>query len=121
MRTVLTVAALAVALAGGVAAQDRVYLEGEGVKNPVLVKGVKPSYTGGAIRRRVQGTVELTAVVLKDGSVGDVAIKRSLDEELDQEAITATKKWEFKPGTKDGEPVNVRVTIVHTFSLRDKH
>ena len=72
------------------------------------------------MRRKVQGTVELTAIVLKDGSVGDVTIKRSLDEDLDQEAIKAAKQWEVKPGTKDGEPVKVQVNIELTFTLRDK-
>jgi TonB family protein len=47
-----------------------------------------------------------------------VSIKRSLDEELDQEAIKATKQWKFKPGTKDGEAVNVQVFIELTFTLR---
>jgi protein TonB len=112
------VAALAVALVGVTAAQDRVYQMGEGVKNPVLVKEVKPNYTGSAMRRKVAGRVVLTAVVLKNGTVGDVTIKESLDEDLDQEAIKAAKQWEFKPGTKDGEPVNVQVHIELTFTLR---
>ena len=118
MRSILTAAALAMTLVGAPAAQDPVYQVGEGIKNPVLVKHVTAQYTGSAMRRRVQGTVELYAIVLKDGTVGDVTIKRSLDEELDQEAIKAAKQWEFKPGTKDGEPVNVRVTIEQTFTLR---
>ena len=119
MRGILTAAALAITLAGGPAAQDRVYEVGEGIKTPVLVKEVKPNYTGSAMRRKVRGTVELYAIVLKDGTVGDVTIKRSLDEELDEVAIKAVKQWEFKPGTKDGDPVNVRVSIDLTFTYRD--
>jgi protein TonB len=117
----LSATALAVALVGGVAAQERVYLadqQGAGLKNPVLVREVKPNYTEAAKDHRVVGTVELTAIVLKDGTVGDVTIKRSLDPDLDAEAIKATKKWEFRPGTKDGEPVNVQVNIELTFTLR---
>jgi protein TonB len=120
VRGILTAAALALTLAGAPAAQDPVYQPGEGIKNPVVVKEVKPNYTGSAMRRKVRGTVELSAIVLKDGTVGDVAVKRSLDEELDQEAIKAVKQWEFKPGTKDGDPVNVRVSIDLTFTYRDK-
>ena len=60
-------------------------------------------------------------MVLTDGTVGDdVTITRSLDDELDQEAIKAMKQWKFKPGTKDGKPVNVQVNIEMTFTLRDK-
>jgi periplasmic protein TonB len=121
VRSILTVAALSVVLAGGgLAAQDQVYSIGQGVQSPRLIKEVKPNYTGAAMRRKVQGVVELTAVILKDGTVGDTTVKRSLDEDLDQEAIKAAKQWKFKPGTKDGEPVNVQVFIELTFTLRDK-
>lgn len=119
MRRILTVTALAVALVGGVAAQDQIYKIGEGIKAPVLVKEVKPNYTKAAMDRRVEGTVEVNAVILKDGTVGEVTVKRSLDEDLDQEAVKATKQWKFRPGTKDGEPVNVQVFIELTFSLRN--
>jgi protein TonB len=47
-------------------------------------------------------------------------VTRSLDAEygLDQEAIAAAKKWKFKPGTRQGKPVPVLVTIELTFTLR---
>lgn len=122
MRSILTVAALAMALAGTASAQrGEVYKIGNGVKSPVLRQEVKPTYTEGAMRRKVQGTVELSAVVLKDGTVGDdVIVTRSLDEELDQQAVKAAKQWLFKPGTKDDQAVAVQVNIELTFTLRDK-
>jgi TonB family protein len=90
------------------------------VSAPVLVSEVKPQYTGGAIRRRVQGEVELKAVVKKDGTVGDVTVSKSLDPELDEQAILAAKQWKFRPGMKDGEAVNVQVNLNMTFTLRDR-
>lgn len=120
MRSILTVTALVMTLAGGAAAQDQqVYQIGNGVTSPVLIKEVKPNYTDGAKSRRAQGTVELSAVVLTDGSVGDeVTVTRSLDEDLDKEAVKAAKQWKFRPGTKDGKPVAVQVNIELTFTLR---
>jgi TonB family protein len=119
MRRILAVAALSVVLTGcGLAAQDRIYKPGGGVQAPVVIKDVKPNYTGPAMRREVEGIVELTAIVLRNGTVGDVTIKRSVDKDLDQEAIKAAKQWEFKPGTKAGEPVNVQVDIEMAFTLR---
>jgi TonB family protein len=116
----LIAAAFSVFLAGPVLAQTgEVYKVGDGVKSPVLIKEVKPSYTKAAMDRQVQGTVEVTAVILADGSVGDVTVKRSLDPDLDVEAIRATKQWKFKPGTKDGTPVPVEVMIELSFTLRD--
>ena len=91
------------------------------VKQPVLVHEVKPEYTDGAKKRQVQGSVELEEVVTPDCTVrDDVRITKSLDPELDAQAVTAAKQWLFKPGTKDGQPVSVRVNIEMTFSLR-KH
>ena len=127
MRNILTVAAFSVLLVGGglaataLAQQREVYKIGNGVRSPVVRQEVKPTYTEGAMRRKVQGTVELSAIVLKDGTVGeDIVVTRSLDEELDQQAVKAAKQWLFKPGTREDQPVNVQVNIELTFTLRDK-
>lgn len=103
----------------GLAQSDTLYRAGKGIVLPAVTKEVKPQYTEGAMRRKVQGTVTLGIVVTKDGSVRDeVKVIQSLDDELDQQAIAAVKQWRFKPGTKDGEPVNVAVTIELTFALK---
>jgi TonB family protein len=120
VRNMLIVAAVSVFLAGPALAQTgEVYKPGNGVTSPVLVREVKPTYTKAAMDRKVQGMVELTAVILADGTVGDVAVKKSLDPDLDAEAIRAAKQWKFKPGTKDGAPVPVEVNIELSFALRD--
>ena len=121
VRSILVAAAIAVVAAAGVTAQDAVYPIGNGVKSPILIKETKPKYTEEAMRRKVEGVVELKAVILKDGTVRqDVTVTRSLDPDLDEEAIKAARLWEFKPGTKDGEAVNVEVNIEMAFSLRKK-
>jgi periplasmic protein TonB len=122
VRTMLSVAALSMALAGTALAQSGdIYPIGNGVTSPRLLKEVKPTYTEGALKRRVQGLVEMECVVLTDGSVDDsVKITRSLDDELDQQAIKALRQWTFSPGTRDGKAVAVRVNVEMTFMLRDK-
>lgn len=87
---------------------------------PVLVKDVKPQYTQEARKARIQGNVLLDAVVLKDGTVGEVTVTKSLDKEygLDDQAVKALKQWQFKPGTKDGKPADVRVSIEMSFTLK---
>ena len=102
-------------------AQDHaVYKPGDGVTLPAVVQEVKPVYTPEAMERKIQGSVWMLAVVLATGDVGDVQITRSLDAEygLDRQAIKAMKQWKFKPGTKDGKPVAVEVTIEMTFTLK---
>ena len=119
MRKMLMAAGLAVAVCAGAAAQDQVYKVGEkGVRAPVLVKETKPDYTPSAMRRKVEGVVEMSAIIRETGVPDSFEITRSLDEELDEEAIKALSKWEFKPGTLEGKPVAVRVNVEMTFTLR---
>lgn len=96
------------------------YHPGNGVSTPELLREVKPNYTGDAMRAKLQGVVEMEAVVMPDGSVGRVRITRSLDRAfgLDDEAIKAVKQWRFKPGMLRGQPVAVVVNVELTFTLR---
>ncbi|MGH9314348.1 MAG: energy transducer TonB [Vicinamibacterales bacterium] len=96
------------------------YRPGSGVETPRIVREVKPQYTADAMRAKIQGVVELEAVVLPDGTVGAVQVTRSLDRTfgLDQKAIEAVKQWRFIAGRRLGQPVPVLVTIELTFTLR---
>jgi protein TonB len=93
---------------------------GGGVTPPEVVRQVRPQYTADAMRAKIQGMVTLEAVVLPDGSVGDVRIVRSLDSlfGLDTAAVRAVKEWRFTPGRRRGAPIPVLVTIELTFTLR---
>jgi len=100
-------------------AQERP-VPGKDVLMPQVIRDVKPNYTASALKARIEGNVVMEAVVREDGSVGDVKVTKSLDTEhgLDEEAVKAMKKWEFKPGTKDGKPVPVAVQVEMTFTLK---
>ena len=93
---------------------------GGDVLPPRLVRDVKPSYTANAMRAKIQGEVLLQAVVQPDGRVGDVRILRSLDPKhgLDDQAVRTVRQWEFQPGTRQGEPVPVAVTVAIAFTLK---
>lgn len=120
MRRILTAALLAaVSLAPTYAQSGAPYkTTDEGVKAPVVIRETRPKYTKSAMERQVQGDVEVEAVVLADGTVGDVRVTKSLDSELDEEAVKATKEWRFRPGTKDGKAVDVQVRIELTFRIK---
>ncbi len=96
------------------------YKPGNGVETPRLIREVKPQYTAQAMRAKIQGEVVLECIVMPDGSVGNVRVLRSLDAAfgLDQEAIKAARQWRFQPGTRQGQPVPVLVTIAIAFTLR---
>jgi TonB family protein len=85
---------------------------------PRVLTERKPQYTPGAMRRKVQGIVELEATVGIDGAVADVKVTRPLDPDLDRAAMEAARGWRFTPATLDGAPIPVVVTIEMTFTLK---
>jgi protein TonB len=91
-----------------------------GATNPTLLRSVQPRYTEDAMRARLQGVVELDAVVLPDGGVGEIRVVRSLDRifGLDERAIDAVKQWRFRPAAIAGQPVAALVRVELTFGLR---
>ncbi|HZB25200.1 MAG TPA: energy transducer TonB [Vicinamibacterales bacterium] len=91
---------------------------GKEVTAPVVVSERRVGYTPGAIQAKVEGRMKLECVVLPDGTVGDVRMVERLHPELDEEAIRALRQWTFKPGTKNGVAVPVRVEVEMTFTLR---
>lgn len=92
----------------------------EGVTPPILIREVKPSYTRDAMSYRIEGRVYLEAVVLADGSVGEVRALYGLEPDygLNQRAIDAVKQWRFRPGAKDGRSVPTIITAELSFVLR---
>ena len=107
------------------AGQDQaatVYAPGNGVSLPKVVKSVGAGYTSDAMRAKIQGWNMVEAIIRPDGTVGDVKMVRSLDSKygLDDRAIAAARQWVFKPGTKEGKAVAVRVTMKFTFSMGSK-
>ena len=93
---------------------------GNGVSWPRLVRDVRPAYTAEAMRARISGSVGLSCIVDRDGSVRDCRLTRSLDRHhgLDEAAMRAARQWRFLPARRLDEPVPVRVTIDMDFSLR---
>jgi TonB family protein len=92
---------------------------GNGVTLPRLLHEVKPQYTSEAMQKRIQGMVLLECVVNADGSVSHVKVLRSLDAlyGLDEQAIRAAQQWRFAPGTRNGQPVPVMISLEMTFTL----
>jgi TonB family protein len=89
-----------------------------GVELPVVISDVKPYYTPAALQAGITGDVGLQAVVLADGTVGDVRVTSPLDADLDEQAVAAMKQWRFYPGTKDGVAVAVSVEVLMRFTLK---
>ena len=77
------------------------------------------NYPPMAAENSVQGKVILQFVVEKDGKVGEVKVARSVDKDLDREAIRVVKTLpRFTPGRQNGQPVRVWYTLPVTFKLQ---
>ncbi|MBO4995871.1 MAG: energy transducer TonB [Muribaculaceae bacterium] len=66
----------------------------------------------------IQGTVVVRFVVDKNGKVGEAKILRSVDPDLDKEALRVVKELpDFSPGRMNGHPVNVWFTLPCRFKM----
>jgi TonB family protein len=65
----------------------------------------------------VTGEVRLRATVRVDGSVQDLEVVSTTRPGvgLEQAALDAVRRWRYKPATRDGQPVDARLTITLTF------
>lgn len=76
-------------------------------------------YPAKAAKKGIQGRVIVSFIVGKDGSISNAEIARSVDPDLDAEAlrvVSSMQKW--NPGKQDGKPVRVKFTIPITFRLK---
>jgi len=80
----------------------------------------KVEYPDISMQMRHQGTVGLTFVVEKDGSVTNVKVVKKLTPELDREAKRIVKSFpDWIPGEVEFAPVRTRVYVPITFELQD--
>ena len=89
-----------------------------GVQQSKIVNQVPPVYPDLARQARIQGTVNLTVVVQKDGSVGSIQVNRG-HPLLVPPALDAVKQWKYQTTLLNGEPVEVQTTVDVDFTLPD--
>ncbi len=87
---------------------------------PSAIVKFDPRYSPEVIRDKIQGTVILYAVILKNGTVDpqSVSIIRKLDPRLDLSAKEALLGWRFRPSEKNGRPVDIQAEIAIPFYFR---
>jgi TonB family protein len=85
---------------------------------PVVTRAVAPGYPLELMRENVQGTVELSAVIRSDGSVGDVRVLNEVDDRLEAYARDALQRWQFLPALRNGNPVALQAVVKIPFKPR---
>jgi TonB family protein len=85
---------------------------------PRCVLCPEANYSEAAISSKVEGTVEMYAIIATDGHANDVKILRGLPFGLTEQAIKTVQAWRFDPALgPDGKPVAVRQIIEVSFHL----
>ena len=87
------------------------------LSGPVPLQKVDPKYPPTLISERVTGEVILYAVIRRDGSVDSIQLVRGIDEQLDANAIRALRQWKFRPGAKQGVPIELEAIVHIPFRL----
>jgi TonB family protein len=80
-----------------------------------------PEYPEGARTSGAEGEILLEVLVREDGTVANVEVRQGIPghPELAESAVDAVRHWTFKPGLRNGEPVESEVLIPLAFSLDD--
>ena len=82
-----------------------------------LSKNIK--YPASAMAKNVQGRVIVQFVVEKDGTPTEFKVIRSVDPDLDAEALRVMKEMpKWKPGMQRGQVVRVKYTVPVTFRIQ---
>lgn len=89
------------------------------IPRPELLVKKAPKYPKEAKRRRLDGTVRLSAVINRDGRVGDVEVVECSAPGVgfEESAVKAVLKWEYEPVIIDGKPAALKFEVVVDFIL----
>ena len=81
-----------------------------------IIYRVQPSYPPIARLARVQGTVELRAIISKAGKIENLVVV-SGPPTLVKSAIEAVRQWRYRPYLLNNEPIEVETEITVNFVL----
>ncbi len=94
-----------------------VYSPGRGVVAPVPIYAPEAEFSDEARRSKYQGVCLISIIVDSHGNPQNPRVVQRLGMGLDEKAIEAIRHYKFKPGTKDGKPVPVLITIEVDFRM----
>jgi TonB family protein len=88
----------------------------QGVSRGLLVKKTQPVYPPSALQMHIEGAVELSATISKNGDISGVKVV-SGNPSLARAAVDAVKQWKYKPYLLNGEPVEIQTQVTINFKL----
>ena len=88
----------------------------QGVSQGLLIKKVQPVYPQNAKSMRLEGPVDMEAVIDKEGKITNLKVLKG-QPVLARAAMEAVRQWRYKPYYLDGEPVEIQTQITILFKL----
>jgi TonB family protein len=110
-------------LAADRCSSDQILLESECVALPTLLKKRTPSYPTLALRALLQTTVEFTATVRPDGTIGDIRVTKPSGAPklgFEKAVTTAFEKWHYQPVLLHGKPVSIPFVLKVEFKIESR-
>ena len=83
-----------------------------------LIKRTEPAYPAVAKRNRVQGAVQLSAVIDSNGKLTNIQVTKG-NAVLVPAAVEAVKQWRYEPSRIDQRPVPVATRIKVNFTMQN--
>jgi TonB family protein len=88
----------------------------QGLSGGTIERQVNPTYPPQALAQRIEGRVQLQAVVAEDGSVHDLKVLQG-DPLLARAATEAVARWHYRPYRLNGQPIRMSTEITLVFRL----
>jgi protein TonB len=86
-------------------------------KRPEAVSQIPPTYPSELRKAKIEGMVTLVFVLNEEGRVEDARVENSSRPEFEKPALDAIRKWRFRPGMKDGQPVRTYIRLPMRFRV----
>ena len=88
---------------------------------PILTRRISPDYPDSAVRKGVEGSVDVRFTITVKGTVEDVTVVQADPPEVfDRAAVEAVKRWRYDPKTVDGVATQSHAQVRLQFKLDSK-
>ncbi len=102
---------------GGGGDPNKIYKPGEVTSKARITSKPTPEYTEEARKNQVTGTVVLQMVLSSSGSVTNIRTVSGLPFGLTEKAISAARRIQFTPATKEGRAVSQYIRVEYNFNI----
>jgi len=85
--------------------------------HPIPISRPAPQYPYDMWQKRLGGDVTVDFIIDETGHVFDAAVTDTTNPAFNTEALAAVKKWTFKPASRGGMNIRIRLQIPLTFAV----